>query len=141
MSNRPFEEKKQRLASHALKINSDYFSQDISCWDENEILKRTDFIADNCLEVWPSFAKKEPLNKNQTKLPKSVTIRQHTIAIPDQTWLQFRVLVVEWGIKNYPNSFELIRESFPTHFCDDPESSKNWHKLSNGIWLSKSYSA
>ena len=144
LSNRPFEEKKQKLASHALKINSDYFSQDISYWDETEILKRMEFITDNFLEVWPSFGQTESLNKNHKKSPKSVTIRKHTIEIPDQTWLQFRVLVVEWGIKNHPNSFELIRESLPTHFCDDPtqeQSSKNWHKLSNGIWLSKSYSA
>ncbi|MEB3120824.1 MAG: DUF262 domain-containing HNH endonuclease family protein [Snowella sp.] len=144
LSNRPFEEKKQKLASHALKINKDYFSQDILYWNEIEILKRMEFITDNFLEVWPSFGQTESLNKNHKKSPRSVTIRQDTIEIPDQTWLQFRVLVVECGIKNYPNSFELIRESLPTHFCDDPtqeQSTKNWHKLSNGIWLSKSYSA
>ena len=144
LSNRSFEEKKQRLASHALKMNSDYFSQDIAYWDEVEILQRMEFITDNFLEVWPSFGQTGSLNKNYKKSPKSVKIRQETIEIPDQTWLQFRVLVVEWGIKNYPNSFELIKESLPTHFCDNPtqeKGKKNWHRLSNGIWLSKNYAA
>ncbi|MGK7944819.1 MAG: hypothetical protein AB4058_10165, partial [Microcystaceae cyanobacterium] len=97
------------------------------------------------LAVWPSFGQAKSSNeRTYSKSPKSISIRQDIINIPDKTWLQFRILVVEWGLKKYPNLFDQARKKLATHFCDDPnleQSTKSWHQLTNGVWLSKNYSA
>ncbi len=55
LSNKSFTIKRQRLAGHALKINTDYFSQDIPEWDEDAICARCDWLIENVLTVWPSL--------------------------------------------------------------------------------------
>lgn len=145
LSNHSFKDKKEKLSQHALKINADYFSRDIPSWNKNSILQRTEFMIDQFLAVWPSFGQAKSSNeRTYSKSPKSISIRQDIINIPDKTWLQFRILVVEWGLKKYPNLFDQARKKLATHFCDDPnleQSTKSWHQLTNGVWLSKNYSA
>lgn len=55
LSNKSFAIKKQRLAGHALKINSDYFGQDIPEWNEEAIRARCEWLLGKVLEIWPSF--------------------------------------------------------------------------------------
>ena len=54
-SNAPFAEKKARLAAHALRLNSSYFSQDIASWNESAIQARSNMLIDNILQIWPSM--------------------------------------------------------------------------------------
>lgn len=56
LSNRSFAIKRQRLAGHALRINSDYFSQNISEWNEETIRARCEWLTVRVLEIWPSLA-------------------------------------------------------------------------------------
>ena len=53
LSNRSFAIKKQRLAGHALKLNSDYFGRDIPEWDEDAIRERATWLTDQIVAVWP----------------------------------------------------------------------------------------
>ncbi len=55
-SNAPFADKKARLAAHALRLNSDYFSQDITSWNESSIQARSNNLIDSILQIWPSMA-------------------------------------------------------------------------------------
>ena len=85
LSNSVFSIKKATLASHALRINSDYFSQDIARWDETTILERADFISHKFLEIWSAFGEANPLAKQSYKAPKAVTICGETLVIQDKT--------------------------------------------------------
>ncbi|MEB3309010.1 MAG: DUF262 domain-containing protein [Snowella sp.] len=145
LSNRSFLEKKKMLAFHGLKINSDYFSKNINKWDESEITKRMKFIINKIFDVWPSFDYlSENKSNNYSKPPVFLNIRSELIEISEPTWRQLKIAVVEWGIKNYPNLFLTAQQELATHFCDDPdkdETTKQWQKLSNNIYLSINYSA
>ena len=55
LSNKSFTIKKQRLAVHALRINSDFFTQNIAEWDEQAIRARCEWLVGKVLEVWPSL--------------------------------------------------------------------------------------
>lgn len=55
LSNKSFSIKRQRLAGHALKINADYFSQDITDWDEDALRARCEWLVEKVLIVWPSL--------------------------------------------------------------------------------------
>jgi hypothetical protein len=55
LSNAHFGVKRPRLASHALRINSDYFSREILRWNEEAIHERGAFLTDKILAIWPSL--------------------------------------------------------------------------------------
>jgi hypothetical protein len=56
LSNAPFPLKKAKLASNALRLNSDYFAENITMWSGPEIRKRAGRLAVQFLAAWPSFA-------------------------------------------------------------------------------------
>ena len=56
LSNKSFAIKRQRLSGHALRLNSDYFGQEISSWDEEAIRARTAWLTDRIIEVWPALS-------------------------------------------------------------------------------------
>lgn len=50
---------------------------------------------------------------------------------------------MEWILKNYPQEFNKVRQTSRL-FADSNEGKKrpdDWHKLSNGVWISHSHSA
>jgi uncharacterized protein with ParB-like and HNH nuclease domain len=55
LSNAPFAIKKPKLASHALRINSSYFSREIARWNRDGIRERADDVGETILQIWPSF--------------------------------------------------------------------------------------
>lgn len=68
LSNAPFTVKKSKLASHALLVNSSYFSQNIPEWNEAAIKKRGDFLMGNILEVWPMLSLTVATEKPKTEI-------------------------------------------------------------------------
>lgn len=144
ISNSPFQNKKQHFARHALRINSDYFSHDIQRWDEQAILERADFIAQNFLKIWPAIGESAPLETQPYSKPKAITICGETIAIPKNTWRELIKLTAEWVIKNRPERFEVARQKLASYFgasISGKNSPTDWHQLSNGIWLYQNGSA
>jgi hypothetical protein len=135
---------KTQLHRHALKMNSGYFSQAIALWDKDTILARADSLTQTFLTVWSAFGTPTTVAKEGYRAPKSVTICGETFQITDKTWRQFMKTVVEWVLQNNPDQFNDIRQQLETHFCDDLTSKKyprDWHKLSNGVYVYQSDSA
>jgi uncharacterized protein with ParB-like and HNH nuclease domain len=144
LSNAPFSNKKQILAKHGLKINSDYFSQEIDSWNEESIIQRANFLTKNFLEIWAAFGETPPIETQFYSVPKTVTICGETIAISDKTWRQLMKLTTEWAIKNRSKHFEKARQALKTYFSDSLEGKKypkDWHQLSNSIWVIQNNSA
>jgi uncharacterized protein with ParB-like and HNH nuclease domain len=144
LSNGSFSNKKSALSRHALKINNDYFSQAIALWDESAILARADNLTQTFLAIWPAFGEANAATKEGYRAPKSVTIYKETLQITDKTWRQFMKIVMEWVIQNHPAKFNDVRKQLETHFCDDLTDKKyprDWHKLSNDVYVYQSDSA
>ncbi len=138
LSNGPFELKRDKLAQHALKINSDYFSQEIDLWDEAAILSRAEQLSQSFLAIWPAFGEAKPVAKEAYKYPLSVTILGEQLPIPDKTWRQFMRTVAEWIIQNRPEQFNEVRRQLEIYFRDDIDketSSRYWHQLSTGVYV------
>lgn len=144
LSNESFSYKKDKLCNHALKLNSDYFSQSISQWDEQAILTRAKFVADNFLQVWHSLGTPTVLQDSSGRRPLKFTIQNESFSIPEKTWRQFSKLIASWILKNHPEKFNLIRASLENYFSDDTSNErypKDWYQLENGIWIYYSLSA
>jgi hypothetical protein len=144
LSNGPFQDKRNALSEHALKMNSAYFSQDISLWNESAILARADNLTEAFLAIWTAFGEASAVTQESYSAPKAVTICGETLPISDKTWRQFMKTVVEWVIQNHPDQFKHVRQQLETHFCDDLTGKKyprDWHKLSNGTYVYQSDSA
>ncbi|MDT4956129.1 MAG: hypothetical protein QOJ02_4267 [Acidobacteriota bacterium] len=109
LSNAPFAIKRPKLVAHALRINSDYFSRDISRWDEEAIRNRAVFLTEKILAIWPALkvyseesettqsSKVEPANfheeciKNVSRQLGMSLIKRSTVYYSDLTD-EFRVI-------------------------------------------------
>ena len=144
LSNGPFELKRDKLAQHALRINSNYFSQKIEIWDEAAILLRAEQLTQSFLAIWPAFGEAKPVAKESYRYPLSVTILGEKLSLPDKTWRQFMKTVAEWIIQNRPEQFNEVRRQLGIYFRDDIDretSSRYWHQLSNGVYVYQNNSA
>ncbi|MEG3837796.1 MULTISPECIES: DUF262 domain-containing HNH endonuclease family protein [unclassified Microcoleus] len=139
LSNSSFLVKKQKLAEHALRINSDYFSQSINRWDEKAILERANFLSIKFIEIWPSLGEHEVFPTRTSGKPKLIKICGDEIPLPKQTWRQVTIQCCEWVIKNRSDRFEKARNLLKPHFQEnrpDKNSDGNeWQKLTNGYWV------
>ena len=145
LSNSSFLVKKQKLAEHALRINSDYFSQSINRWDEKAILERANFLSIKFIEIWPSLGEHEVFPTRTSGKPKLIKICGDEIPLPKQTWRQVTIQCCEWVIKNRSDRFEKARNLLKPHFQEnrpDKNSDGNeWQKLTNGCWVGINKSA
>lgn len=139
LSNSAFVVKKQKLAEHALRINSDYFSLTIDRWDEKAILERANFLASKFIEIWPSLGEHQAFPTRTSGKPKLIQICSNEIPLSKQTWRQVTIQCCEWVIENRSDSFEKARNLLKSHFQDNrPDGNsdgKKWQKLSNGYWV------
>lgn len=145
LSNSPFLVKKKKLAEHALRINSDYFSLTIDRWDEKAIFDRANFLTSKFIEIWPSLGEHQAFPTRTSGKPKLIQICGDKIALSKQTWRQVTIQCCEWVIKNRSDSFEKARNLLKSHFQDNrPDGNsegKKWQELSTGYWVNLHKSA
>ncbi|MDF0553943.1 DUF262 domain-containing HNH endonuclease family protein [Kamptonema sp. UHCC 0994] len=139
LSNSQFWVKKPKLAEHALRINSDYFSQPINRWDDKAILERANFLSNKFIEIWPSLGEHEAFPTPTSGKPKLIKICGEEIALSKQTSRQVTIQCCEWVIQNRSDSFEKARKLLKPNFRDNrPDRNsegKKWQQLSNGYWV------
>jgi uncharacterized protein with ParB-like and HNH nuclease domain len=68
LSNAPFAVKRPKLAAHALRINSNYFSRHIPRWDEDAIHERATLLTEEVLAIWPTLKLAEGLDNEEDGL-------------------------------------------------------------------------
>jgi uncharacterized protein with ParB-like and HNH nuclease domain len=139
LSNAPFEEKKGRLAGHALKLNRSYFSQDsVVKWNDTAILERAEYLVKQILSLWPELGT-PPVNQKTTgKKPISLTILGQSFLV--STWREVAYQTTVVASQLVDNFETAIAEQMPAYF-DQHEYKNACRQLPNGWWLYLNLSA
>ncbi len=74
LSNSSFANKRPKLAQHALRLNSDYFSDAPARWDQAAIAQRADWLIDQALTLWPPFGDPSSATQDGVKNTRPVTL-------------------------------------------------------------------
>lgn len=122
LSNAPFAFKRQKLASHALRLNSHYFCSGIPDWDDRAIRQRGEFLTEQILAHWPSFAAPSRVSSGQAgaepavrrdwdagvllaELEARAPSKAADVARQILEWVEPRVTRVWWSTNSYDGSF------------------------------------
>jgi uncharacterized protein with ParB-like and HNH nuclease domain len=112
LSNAPFDTKKLRLEKHGLIINSEYFCQEISQWNDQTIKERANFLVTIFLEVWPALGEVSiPKKALGTKPVKLTFLGQE---FPVVTWRDVAERTTE-AIIQLVDNFEEIAMELPSN--------------------------
>lgn len=131
LSNSPFARKKSKLANHALLINRQYFSQEISKWNAEAIQARSKALAEFIIELWTPFGE-PPVNidVSGTK-PTSLVILGDAYDV--KSWRDVAFQMAE-TTSELAEDFDAIALEMSAFFNreDDWKASR---QLPNGWWL------
>ena len=128
LSNAPYIDKKKRLENHALRLNRDYFFASIDAWNQEAILARAEFLAQNILDCWPQLAD-IPLTRTRTK-PQAIIIFEETIKV--KSWRDVAYQTAE-AIALKTDDFSQIAAEMPYYFSREKVRYAS-RQLSNGWW-------
>ncbi|MEP7290104.1 MAG: DUF262 domain-containing protein [Chloroflexota bacterium] len=131
LSNASFAIKKQKLASHALRLNSAYFAADCLVWDEEAIRMRAEWLLDNILKIWSSLGEPPVSQSAVENKPKSLLVlgERHDV----KSWRDVAFQTAECIVKLVDN-FDNLAEQLPSSFIRD-NSRRRSRELSNGWWI------
>lgn len=130
LSNSLFSDKKKKLESHALKLNSEYFSRYVPQWNKNSIRARAEFLAQQVLQIWPSLGDPPIPADNATK-PQAVVILGETYSVNSWRDVAFQTAEV---VSQIADDFTSIAEELPSYFGHTKFKHAS-RQLSNGWWL------
>ncbi len=132
LSDKPWIEKRSQLATSGLRLNRDYFTQEIAAWDADAISARADWIVDSILAIWPALGTPTVTGVAGVR-PMSVTILGSRY--PETTWreVMFRTAAVlaEWLGEE---GFAALAQKYPMNFSRKQFKYRP-KQLSNGWWV------
>lgn len=153
LSNRSYPEKRELLANSHVELNR-YFT-DVEHWNEGEIQRRADALADLALTVWPYFgpvrteivgsptggSRPEVADVTST-LPRVVVFRGHRH--PVRSWREVLTTTLEQLVLSVPDDFDKVMAELGRVVTMDPSTYKRARRLmrlSNGAYLETNLSA
>ncbi len=112
LSNDSFPEKRAKLVGHGLRLNSDYFAEELESWDAASIRARADWLIENVLAIWPSFAPTTPATSYATAAtsPTNLTIRGAAFEV--KSWRDVFRQAIEYLVREGAD-FDELNEKFP----------------------------
>lgn len=138
LSNSAYSNKKARLSSHALKINSEYFSKEILSWNDKSIQERTSFLTDRILEIWDELGTPPVKQKSAGTKPKALTIMGQSFVVNSWRDVAFYTAQV---VSELVNDFDTTIASQLQSYFDQHEYQSACRQLSNGWWMYLNLSA
>ena len=135
VSDGPFKEKRDKLSSHALLLNSRYFSRDIARWDAEAIQARTSWLTELIFKVWPAFTK-PPRSEGVTgKKPMTLTVCERSVTV--NTWKGMVVQMVNCLHEmERLTDFEAALQGLEGWLIEDPTGKEyRYSRSSKGWWI------
>lgn len=133
VSDRPFEEKRDKLLTHALLLNNRYFSRDIARWDAHAIQARTSWLTELIFEVWPAFTKPPVPKGIKGTSPLTMTIRGERFLVYSWRGLLMQMVNRLHDMQLLTN-FEDAKYEFGGMIAKDKDNSPKFYKLSSAGW-------
>ncbi len=140
LSNAAFSEKREKLLSHGLRLNSDYFSQPIVKWDAETIQARATWLAEQILQIWPTFGEDKAAPKPvalSTPAPQAIIIRGQRLET--KSWRDMMRQIAVFVGELQPNFFHL-HSQMPSQVRQTPFNFAQ-HDWGNGWYLDLNHSA
>ncbi len=138
LSNSSFQNKKSRLSSHALKLNSEYFNQPLPKWDDKAIQARANYLIDAILEIWSELGTPPATQKSTGRKPRSLTIMGQSFVV--STWRDVAFHTANVASELVEDFDMKIASQMPAYF-DKHEFQYACRQLPNGWWLYLNLSA
>ncbi|MFZ4813217.1 MAG: DUF262 domain-containing protein [Phototrophicaceae bacterium] len=136
LSNDSFPEKQRRLQESHLELNR-YFS-DVTEWNDLEIQKRAELLAQKALSIWPYFGDStavafvdEDFVTNKTPISITILGERHTV----NSWRDVLKITVDVLSKLEPIGFEGLVEKHPSFLSYDSTRFRTKYQMANGVYL------
>jgi hypothetical protein len=141
LSNHNFPTKQALLKNSHLELNR-YFHQQNS-WTKEDIEKRTEILADQCLEIWNYFGNESVKISKSNQItgtkPKKLSFFGAEYSVI--TWRDVCEKTMNLIIDFDPDQFDIILKNFPRFVADDPKKFQETRQLQNGKFIEVSLSA
>ena len=138
LSNSSFEAKKIKLIDHALRLNSEYFAQDISIWNSDAIRTRGEFLTKAILELWPELGTPPMVQKTAGTIPKTLMIMSQSFEV--FSWRDV-LFITARTISELVDDFDnRVVNQMPSYFSRQKFQGA-CRQLPNGWWLFMNFSA
>jgi uncharacterized protein with ParB-like and HNH nuclease domain len=132
LSNLPFAQKREYLASHALRLNSDYFGNYIETWNVHAIRERANAITDIALQIWFAFGEPPARIRTRRQRPSILLLRGEQYELT--SWRDIVVYMLEYAIDLTKGEFEDFTKKLSSGYLTK-EGRKEAKILSNGWWI------
>ena len=132
LSNGSFAAKRDKLAKHALLINSQFFVREIPHWNTNAISLRASWLTDLALEVWHALGGFDSPSSIRGSTPTLLAIEGQTYEV--SRWRDVLVCTVEVLLPRLAN-FESVANRFASNISSMNSGFLTSHQLQNGFWL------
>ncbi len=142
LSNRSFVEKQKEFTKSHLELNQ-YFEK-LDSWNEKDIERRAEKLADKCLKIWEYFGDKSITDSNKkhkitgTK-PQSLRILDNIYAV--KSWKDVLVETFNYVIDHRAEKLEEITNLSTSVKISDSEISSQSRQLKNDTFIEFSLSA
>jgi uncharacterized protein with ParB-like and HNH nuclease domain len=135
LSNSSFINKKERLKESHLEINKYFANQQL--WAKEDIEKRSDFLANIALSIWPYFGDEGAIPYTQKRVtgttPKSMSILGQHFKV--QSWRDVLERTMNTIAELEPEKFGLIMQQFPRSLGRDKKKFGETRELYNGTFI------
>ncbi len=141
LSNGDFPTKKELLKNSHLELNK-YFSS-IEDWNREEIEKRTEFLANIVIKIWPYFGQSS-LEQSQKQdvtgtTPKDLRILGQFFEV--KSWRDVLEATLNTISDLEPDKFEMLIQQFPSFIGKDKNKFRAIRELKNGTFIEVNLSA
>ncbi|MDB9439658.1 DUF262 domain-containing protein [Dolichospermum lemmermannii CS-548] len=139
--NAEFIQKKEILINSHLEINKYFENQET--WKREDIEKRSLYLAEKVLQIWPYFGNENLMNPAKTKV-RGTTPKQLKIfgkEYPVKSWRDVLEKTLNVIADLDADKFKDVMEQFPRFISRDEKDFRDTRKLENGVFVNVNLSA
>ena len=135
LSNDDFDTKKEIFAKSHLDLNK-YLAEQ-PCWKKEQIIQRAELLAEQALEIWPSFGEGDPSNIQDVNItgstPYSLEILGQEFSV--KSWRDVIEITLNTLYELGPERFDKIVELLPNYISKDKNKFRAIRELKNGYFI------
>jgi uncharacterized protein with ParB-like and HNH nuclease domain len=140
-SNSDFETKKKQFLNSHVELNK-YF-KNINLWQRTDIEKRSAYMTEIALALWPYFGKQGTITSQSTKIkskpPKTLIFLKKEYSV--KSWRDVLETTLNIIADLEPDKFEEIINQFPRFISLNQQGLRDTRKLINGAFIEVNLSA